>query len=532
MYSFLDVNQLLNVNQSGFRPGDSTINQLLSITHEIYASFEQFDETRATFLDLSKAFDKTWHEGLLFKLKDLGIAGSLLDLLKDYLSDRSQRVVLNGQESEWVQISAGVPQGSVLGPLLFLCYINDLTEGISSNIKLFADDASLFTRVNKNVNASQERLMRDLEKITAWAHQWKMKFNPDITKQAIEVVFSCKYAKTKPIHPPLTFNNIPVARRVSTKHLGIILDERLSFSEHIKEAITKAKKGLALMKFLSNKVSSRVLELTYTMYVRPHLDYGDVIYHNQHTNSMELLEKVQYKAGLIITNCWQGTSRIKLYKELGWESLSQRRAGRRLALYHKILSNRTPAYLKNHIAAYAPRSMRFSNSFFPDCAVKWPPTSDSLKNAPSPAAFKYAYKKEFVPPKRSYFGILDKYGIRPLTKIRVDCSDLRDHRHNHGFVNCPSPMCPCDTGNETSEHFLTRCPRFTSPRAIMLNTISQVLNNDISVLPDDHLSDILLYGSKMYNEITNKLIIESTVRFIKNTKRFAVLEAFSRDEVL
>jgi hypothetical protein len=242
MYSFLEANHLLNVNQSGFRPGDSTINQLLSITHEIFASFEHFDETRAAFLDLSKAFDKTWHEGLLYKLKNLGIAGSLLDLLKNYLSDRYQRVVLNGQESEWMNISAGVPQGSVLGPLLFLVYINDLTENISSNIKLFADDASLFTRINNNVNASHERLMSDLEKITEWAHQWKMKFNPDITKQAIEVVFSCKYAKTKPIHPPLTFNNIPVARRASTKHLGIILDDRLSFSEHIKEAIIKAKK--------------------------------------------------------------------------------------------------------------------------------------------------------------------------------------------------------------------------------------------------------------------------------------------------
>ena len=149
-----------------------------------------------------------------------------------------------------------------------------------------------------------------------------MKFNPDITNQAIGVVFPCKYAKTKPIHPPLTFNNIPVARRASTKHLGIVLDDRLSFSDHIKEAITKARKGLILMKLLSNKVSSKVLELTYTMYVRPHLDYGDVIYHNQHMASMDLLGRVQYKAGLIIKNCWQGTSRIKLYKELGWESLS------------------------------------------------------------------------------------------------------------------------------------------------------------------------------------------------------------------
>jgi hypothetical protein len=113
---------------------------------------------------------------------------------------------------------------------------------------------------------------------------------------------------------------------------------------------------------------------------------------------MELLEKVQYKAGLIInTNCWQGTSRVKLYKELGWESLSQRRTGRRLVLYHKILNNNTPMYLKNHIQDFAPRTERFSNSFFPYCALNWPSIPDILKLAPSPAAFKSAYKQNSSP---------------------------------------------------------------------------------------------------------------------------------------
>ena len=284
------------------------------------------------------------------------------------------------------------------------------------------------------------------------------------------------------------------------------------------------------MKFLSNKVSTKVLELTYTMYVRPHLDYGDVIYHNQNTLSMELLEKIQYQAGLIVTNCWKGTSRIKLYKELGWESLSQRRTGRRFALYHKILSDRTPSYLKNLVQDANLRTERFSNSFFPFCAANWPTLPDSLRSAPSPSAFKSAYRKNYVPAKRGYYGIADKYGIRLLTKIRVDCSDLRDHRFNHGFRNCPSPSCSCDTGDETSVHFLARCPRFTTHRASLLGTISGILNNDITVLPDDHLSEILMYGSNMYNVITNKLIIEATITFIKSTNRFSVLEAFGRIE--
>ena len=166
MYGFLHSNNLISYNQSGFRPGDSTINQLLSITHDIYVSFENQSETRAVFLDISKAFDKVWHEGLLFKLRCNVIDGNLLCLLKSFLSNRYQRVVLNGTKSDWLPLKSGGPQGSVLGPLLFLVYINDLTDNISSNIKLFADDSSLFTRV-RSITIAHSKLIRDLETINS-----------------------------------------------------------------------------------------------------------------------------------------------------------------------------------------------------------------------------------------------------------------------------------------------------------------------------------------------------------------------------
>ena len=163
IYDFLLKEELLNPNQSGFRPSDSCINQLLAITHEI---FEAFDcnpplEVRSVFLDISKAFDKVWHEGLLYKLKSMGISGELYTLLENYLSGRLQRVVLNGQTSSWRTVLAGVPQGSILGPLLFLIYINDLPDNLKSNAKLFADDTSLFTIVKDN-NESANVLNNDL----------------------------------------------------------------------------------------------------------------------------------------------------------------------------------------------------------------------------------------------------------------------------------------------------------------------------------------------------------------------------------
>ena len=228
----MNNSNLISKYQSGFRPGDSTINQIISITSSIFESFENFEETRALFLDISKAFDKVWHEGLIFKLKRNRVSGPLLAFLKIYLSESSQRVVLNGCQFDWKIVEAGVPQGSVLGPLLFLVYINDLPDNILANMKLFADDSSLFNGVS-DVNITHGLLENDLTTIQNWAHQWKMVFNPDITKQTIEIVFSVK--NNKPIHPPLSFNNMPVARKPFSKHLGLYMDETSPFSKHFRE---------------------------------------------------------------------------------------------------------------------------------------------------------------------------------------------------------------------------------------------------------------------------------------------------------
>ena len=147
IYNHLLKENILNPNQSGFRPSDSCINQLLAITHEIFKAFDCIPplEVRSVFLDILKAFDKFWHEGLIYKIKSMGISGELLNLLENYLTDRYQRVVLNGQTSSWAPVLAGVSQGSILGPLLFLIYINDLPNDFKSNAKLFADDTSVYS---------------------------------------------------------------------------------------------------------------------------------------------------------------------------------------------------------------------------------------------------------------------------------------------------------------------------------------------------------------------------------------------------
>ena len=172
IFDYLVENNLLCPNKSGFRPSDSCEYQLLLLLYEIYKSFDcnPPKDVRGIFLDLSKAFDRVWHDGLI--LYRIGITGNSLNLIESFLSNRFQQVVLNGQSSSWTPVYAGVPQGSILGPLFFLIYINDLSKDISSTVKLFANDRSIFSVVDY-VNVSVMQLNNDLLKISEWAYQWK-----------------------------------------------------------------------------------------------------------------------------------------------------------------------------------------------------------------------------------------------------------------------------------------------------------------------------------------------------------------------
>ena len=192
------------------------------------------------------------------------------------LKDRKQRVILNGQVSSWADVNVGALQGSILGPLLFLIYINDLADGLSSNAKLFPDDTSFFSVVH-DVDTSVNELNNDLYQINKWAFQRKMNFNPDPSKQAHEIIFS---RKTKKIcHPslrfnnsivsqsPYRFNNSIVSQSLYQKHLGIFLDSRLTFQEHLKVITTKVNKTIGLLRKLRKRF---FLELSFSSQQKEH----------------------------------------------------------------------------------------------------------------------------------------------------------------------------------------------------------------------------------------------------------------------
>ena len=287
---------------------------------------------------------KVWHDGLSFKLEQKCV---LPKLLTNYLVKRKQCVVLNGLSSEWKEIEFGVPQGSIFGPLLFLISIDDLENDIISQVKFFADDTMIFSIVHDPISSAAE-LNRDLQLISDWAYQWKMAFNHDPNKQAVELVFSQK--KMGQIHPHIYFDNVEVKKSRNHQHLGLVLDSKLAFVTQINQKIITAKKGIRIIKYISQFPPVKTLDQIYKMSVRPHLDYCDVIYHIPPLNNrfdssirlnplMESLEQIQYQAALSITG----------YEELGRETMSDRRWARRLTYVFKIFRNESPPYLKERV---------------------------------------------------------------------------------------------------------------------------------------------------------------------------------------
>ncbi len=172
-------------------------------------------------------------------------------------------------------------------------------------------------------------------------------------------------------------------------------------------------------------------------------------------------------------------------------------------------------------------TQRIGNSFFPYCKINWNALGDDIKLSNSITEFKRCYLKNMAirPQRNDYFNIADKHGLTLLTRLRVDFSDLREHRFNHRF-NCPSPICKCTLDEETIVHFLLRCPRYIVQRRVLLASVSDIIKNDINQLPNDHVTDLLLLGSRVFNAISTKLILEATIRYIKSSMRFKTIEAY------
>ena len=416
-------------------------------------------------------------------------------------------------------------------------------EGIKSSVKFFADDTSLFSIVHDPV-VSADELNHDLNLINKWAHQWKMSFNPDPTKQAEEILFSRKLKNTD--HPPIYFNDIEVKRVSDHKHLGLILDSKLSFAKHICEKISTARKGIGIIKHLAPYLPLKSRDQIFKMHVRPHLDYCDIIYHipvitritsdcdssRTLNHQMNTLERTQYQAALAVSGAWKGTSRDKIYDELGWETLDHRRMFRRLTQLYKIITGLTPDYLRipipslrGHLFGYRYtnvldtifcRTDRYQNSFFPDSVILWNVLGPELRGAESLSIFKKNILKLYRPVKKSIFNIHNPNGIKWIFQLRVGLSPLKSHKKNHNFQDTPTDTCQCTMDAETTRHFLLKCPIYDEYRDDLHQTLNPILMaNNMHNLNDNNLERLLLYGHEKFKLHENQSILKATIHFIK-----------------
>jgi hypothetical protein len=242
-HTFNHVKDFINPNQSGFLPNHSTLSQLLHLYHNILESLDGREEYFILFCDISKAFDRTSHRAIINKLTKLGINGSLLNWYKNYLSLRQQRVVVEGMCSSWRDIKAGIPQGSVLGPLLFLIFMNDLGDEANHDIYLFADDA-IHTHASHNLIASQPNIQTDIDEILRWGDKWAVTYNETKTEYMIV---------SRNIQPSiinLNMRNNPIRQVQIHKHLGLLMNHKATWHDHIKSIINKANRRLGILKKL------------------------------------------------------------------------------------------------------------------------------------------------------------------------------------------------------------------------------------------------------------------------------------------
>ena len=518
LFDFLVGNNLLTVSQSGFIPGDSTTYQLLSIYNDFCKSLDQQCTTQALFFDISKAFDRVWHRGLIHKLDAIGIRGSLLNWFTDYLRGRKQAVVIKGKTSTYKTVTSGVPQGSVLGPTLFLIYINDINNGIQSEVKLFADDTSMYLRMNDGLRRSAI-LNSDVNKILTWSHLWKVDFNPSKTE-----LLTLSNQRQPDTHPIL-FENTILLESHTHKHLGVVLQNDCRWKSHIESIIAKIRPQIACLRSFKHKFNRKTLEIMYKAYILPHVDYADVVWDNCSIALSNDLENAHLDALRTITGLVRGTSHNKLYSESGFIPLKLRRERHKLTLFFKIVHRLIPTYLSANLPPLVIdinpyhrrrilerqvpnfRTELYRNSFFPSTTVLWNNLPDNIKNIASLSHFKrcLSTNDNQVPP-YYYIGCRKAQAIH--CRLRLNMSDLHNDMFNR-FIS-EDRSCECGYEEETAYHYLLNCPKYDVARANTINVLPPLATN----------INTLLFGDQQLSLPFNSYIFLTVQEFITISERF------------
>ena len=383
----LEHHHTLCDQQHGFRKRRSCETQLISTVNDLAECLNQRGQCDVLLLDFSKAFDKVSHSLLYHKLSHYGIQGSLLSWLASFLSHRSQYVILDNQKSDTTRVLSGVPQGTVLAPLLFLMYINDLPSFIHNKIKLYADDVLLYCRITSPSDCV--KLQQDLNLLVHWANKWKMTFN----------ILKCEFLRVtnqqNPILHTYYIESSPIKEVSCAKYLGVTIDNKLSFNQHIQSISSKANQVNAFIYRNLRHCPSTVKCNCYKSMVRPILEYASIVWDPHTQSNINKIEAVQRRAARFCLNNFSTLSSVtSMMSTLNLPPLQQRRERAKLIMMYKIINDLvdipkdyfTPSDSRlrkgyyNQLMTYTD-SYKFS--FFPSVIKLWNPLPSHVANSTS-----------------------------------------------------------------------------------------------------------------------------------------------------
>ena len=338
MLNHFEKHNILTSLNHGFRSGYSCETQLLITIDDLMQNYNSGIQTDVAILDFSKAFDTVPHDKLIGKLRSYGIQGPLLAWLSHFLSDRTMRVICEGKQSSDAKVGSGVPQGTVLGPLLFLCHINDLPERVKSTVRLFADDCLLYRQIRNE--SDKAALQDDLLSLEKWAEEWGMRFN---AKKCYIMHISPK--RNKHTHMYSLGGHILECVK-DNPYLGLQISEDLKWNKHIRLTANKAAVALGMLRRNLKFLPKTYKSTAYISMVRSILEYGSIVWDPFLKQDIQCLERVQKRAARFIVSDYRTQSQgfmTRTLKDIGLPPLQQRRLYNRLSFFYKITNGLVPA---------------------------------------------------------------------------------------------------------------------------------------------------------------------------------------------
>ena len=402
--SHLDNHSILTDKQHGFRSQHSCNTQLIQTVHDFAQSLDHRKQTDVIIMDFSKAFDVVPHTRLLNKLHHFGIAGNTHRWISNFLTNRQQRVVIGGDHSEWAPVRSGVPQGTVLGPLLFLLFINDLPDNISSHVRLFADDCVIYREIVNDFDS--QALQHDLDILSKWESNWQMRFNADKC-----FVLKITHARKHIFQHNYKLGNSILQETQSHTYLGVDINKDLKWNNHINRISAKGNRTLGFIKRNLNSCTEDIKSMAYKTLVRPTIEYCSAVWDPHTQEQIHQLESIQKRAARFVKKDYSRQSSItQILKDLDWPSLQTRRKIDRLTILQKAREGHLALPLRNvlhpaqrltkrsHINAYQELQTNkdtFKFSFFPRTVKDWNSLPKPLTDITDTKAFKAELQRHF-----------------------------------------------------------------------------------------------------------------------------------------